>query len=90
MIEQRGITLYLTICSHSLITDHHFGRAVIMFGIPYVYTQSKILKVFLSHTITFVDLVQNFHPLISMRNVKKKKRKKSKAVNTRKAHEPEK
>lgn len=25
--------------------DHHFGRAVIMFGIPYVYTQSRILKV---------------------------------------------
>ena len=26
-------------------TDHHYGRAVIMFGIPYVYTQSRILKV---------------------------------------------
>ena len=25
--------------------DHHYGRAVIMFGIPYVYTQSRILKV---------------------------------------------
>jgi DNA excision repair protein ERCC-2 len=24
--------------------DHHLGRAVIMFGIPYVYTQSRILK----------------------------------------------
>ena len=24
--------------------DHHYGRAVIMFGIPYVYTQSRILK----------------------------------------------
>lgn len=24
---------------------HHFGRAVIMFGVPYVYTQSRILKV---------------------------------------------
>uniref|UniRef100_A0A3P8TKB9 General transcription and DNA repair factor IIH helicase subunit XPD n=1 Tax=Amphiprion percula TaxID=161767 RepID=A0A3P8TKB9_AMPPE len=23
---------------------HHFGRAVIMFGVPYVYTQSRILK----------------------------------------------
>lgn len=23
---------------------HHLGRAVIMFGIPYVYTQSKTLK----------------------------------------------
>lgn len=27
------------------ITVHHFGRAVIMFGVPYVYTQSRILKV---------------------------------------------
>ncbi|TRY70725.1 hypothetical protein TCAL_01186 [Tigriopus californicus] len=24
--------------------DHHLGRAVLMFGIPYVYTQSKILR----------------------------------------------
>ena len=24
--------------------DHHYGRCVIMFGIPYVYTQSRILK----------------------------------------------
>ncbi|XP_019851833.1 PREDICTED: TFIIH basal transcription factor complex helicase XPD subunit-like [Amphimedon queenslandica] len=24
--------------------DHHYGRAVIMIGIPYVYTQSRILK----------------------------------------------
>jgi hypothetical protein len=24
---------------------HHFGRVVIMFGVPYVYTQSRILKV---------------------------------------------
>lgn len=24
--------------------DHHLGRAVIMFGIPFVYTQSRILK----------------------------------------------
>ncbi|TRY99771.1 hypothetical protein DNTS_020944 [Danionella cerebrum] len=23
---------------------HHFGRAVLMFGVPYVYTQSRILK----------------------------------------------
>jgi len=26
-------------------SDHHYGRAVILFGIPYVYTQSRILKV---------------------------------------------
>jgi len=28
-----------------MFTDHHLGRAVIMFGVPYVYTQSRILKV---------------------------------------------
>ncbi|XP_078097999.1 general transcription and DNA repair factor IIH helicase subunit XPD-like [Mustelus asterias] len=26
------------------LTVHHYGRAVIMFGVPYVYTQSRILK----------------------------------------------
>ena len=26
-------------------SDHHLGRAVIMLGVPYVYTQSRILKV---------------------------------------------
>ena len=30
------------------ISDHHLGRAVVMFGIPYVYTQSRILKVSLT------------------------------------------
>ncbi|XP_048732023.2 general transcription and DNA repair factor IIH helicase subunit XPD-like [Ostrea edulis] len=30
--------------SEGIDFDHHFGRAVIMFGVPYVYTQSKILK----------------------------------------------
>lgn len=24
--------------------DHHLGRCVLMFGIPYVFTQSRILK----------------------------------------------
>ena len=27
------------------VSDHHYGRAVIMFGVPYVYTQSRILRV---------------------------------------------
>ena len=31
--------------SHSTLLVDHYGRAVIMFGIPYVYTQSRILKV---------------------------------------------
>ena len=25
--------------------DHHYGRAVVMIGIPYVYTESRILRV---------------------------------------------
>lgn len=24
--------------------DHHYGRCVIMFGVPYVFTQSKVLQ----------------------------------------------
>ena len=34
-------------CKPMFLLDHHYGRAVVMFGIPYVYTQSRILKVFL-------------------------------------------
>jgi DNA excision repair protein ERCC-2 len=30
--------------SEGIDFDHQYGRAVIMFGIPYVYTQSRILK----------------------------------------------
>jgi DNA excision repair protein ERCC-2 len=30
--------------SEGIDFDHHLGRAVLMFGIPYVYTQSKILR----------------------------------------------
>eukprot|EP00043_Microstomoeca_roanoka_P005591 m.56764 g.56764 ORF g.56764 m.56764 type:complete len:776 (+) comp13031_c0_seq3:84-2411(+) len=30
--------------SEGIDFDHHLGRAVLMFGIPYVYTQSRILK----------------------------------------------
>jgi len=30
--------------SEGIDFDHHYGRAVIMFGVPYVYTQSRILK----------------------------------------------
>jgi hypothetical protein len=35
--------------------DHHLGRAVIMFGIPYVYTQSRVLKV-CSHLLLYLLL----------------------------------
>ncbi|OON19748.1 hypothetical protein X801_04380 [Opisthorchis viverrini] len=27
-----------------MVNDHHLGRCVIMFGVPYVYTQSRIFK----------------------------------------------
>lgn len=30
--------------SEGIDFDHHYGRAVLVFGIPYVYTQSRILK----------------------------------------------
>ncbi|XP_064600102.1 general transcription and DNA repair factor IIH helicase subunit XPD-like [Liolophura sinensis] len=30
--------------SEGIDFDHHYGRAVVMFGVPYVYTQSRILK----------------------------------------------
>ncbi|XP_078592017.1 general transcription and DNA repair factor IIH helicase subunit XPD-like [Branchiostoma floridae x Branchiostoma japonicum] len=30
--------------SEGIDFEHHLGRAVVMFGIPYVYTQSRILK----------------------------------------------
>ena len=40
-------------------TDHHYGRAVIMFGIPYVYTQSRILKVKL-----VVEFLQVIHAAV--------------------------
>lgn len=43
-------TFFIGILSNTTTTSllravHHFGRAVIMFGVPYVYTQSRILKV---------------------------------------------
>ena len=37
--------------SEGIDFDHNYGRAVLMFGIPYVYTQSRILKVKITITI---------------------------------------
>jgi Rad3-related DNA helicase len=31
--------------SEGIDFDHHYGRCVILFGIPFVYTESRILKV---------------------------------------------
>ena len=38
--------------SEGVYFDHHLGRAVLMFGIPYVYTQSRILKARLEYLNT--------------------------------------
>eukprot|EP01147_Barroeca_monosierra_P006465 gene6465-9341_t len=38
--------------SEGIDFDHHLGRAVLMFGIPYVYTQSRILKARLEYLST--------------------------------------
>jgi hypothetical protein len=35
---------YLSMMSGSMLTSSNYGRAVIMFGIPYQYTESRILK----------------------------------------------
>ncbi|XP_038623043.1 general transcription and DNA repair factor IIH helicase subunit XPD [Tachyglossus aculeatus] len=38
---------------------HHYGRAVIMFGVPYVYTQSRILKARLEYLRDQFQLREN-------------------------------
>ncbi len=45
--------------------DHHLGRAVLMLGIPYVYTQSRILRARLEylrrvHTTEFMTYFADF------------------------------
>ncbi|XP_043484006.1 general transcription and DNA repair factor IIH helicase subunit XPD [Leptopilina heterotoma] len=39
--------------------DHHLGRAVLMFGIPYVYTQSRILKARLQYLRDQFQIAEN-------------------------------
>ncbi|CAG9116729.1 unnamed protein product [Plutella xylostella] len=39
--------------------DHHLGRAVLMFGIPYVYTQSRILKARLEYLRDSFQIKEN-------------------------------
>eukprot|EP00095_Tigriopus_kingsejongensis_P006022 snap_masked-scaffold671_size114370-processed-gene-0.21 protein:Tk06022 transcript:snap_masked-scaffold671_size114370-processed-gene-0.21-mRNA-1 annotation:"tfiih basal transcription factor complex helicase subunit" len=49
--------------------DHHLGRAVLMFGIPFVYTQSKILKARLEYLRdTFQIRESDFLTFDAMRN----------------------
>lgn len=51
--------------------DHHLGRAVLMFGIPYVYTQSRILKARLEY---LRDQFQVFSILVLKRITQKYKK----------------
>ncbi|RWS22840.1 TFIIH basal transcription factor complex helicase XPD subunit-like protein [Leptotrombidium deliense] len=39
--------------------EHHLGRCVIMFGIPYIYTQSRILKARLEYLRDHYDIKEN-------------------------------
>ena len=49
--------------------DHQYGRAVIMFGIPYVYTQSRILKARLDYLRDQFQIRENdFLTFDAMRN----------------------
>lgn len=45
--------------SEGIDFDHHYGRAVIMFGIPYVYTQSRILKARLEYLRDQFNIKEN-------------------------------
>ncbi|KAF6768646.1 hypothetical protein AHF37_08592 [Paragonimus kellicotti] len=40
--------------SEGIDFDHHLGRCVIMFGVPYMYTQSRIFKVSTPELIIFL------------------------------------
>eukprot|EP00055_Hartaetosiga_balthica_P015491 m.91823 g.91823 ORF g.91823 m.91823 type:complete len:776 (+) comp8880_c0_seq2:139-2466(+) len=45
--------------SEGIDFDHHLGRAVLMFGIPYVYTQSRILKARLEYLAERYQIKEN-------------------------------
>ncbi len=46
--------------SEGIDFDNHYGRCVVLFGIPFVYTESKILKVRLkAHLLTRVSADSN-------------------------------
>ena len=41
------------------ISDHHYGRCVIMFGVPYVYTQSRVLRARLEYLRETFQIKEN-------------------------------
>ncbi|KAH9392652.1 General transcription and DNA repair factor IIH helicase subunit XPD [Tyrophagus putrescentiae] len=45
--------------SEGIDFDHHLGRCVVMFGIPYVYTQSRILKARLEYLAEHYQVREN-------------------------------
>lgn len=45
--------------SEGIDFDHHLGRCVVMFGIPYVYTQSRILKARLEYLCDNYQIKEN-------------------------------
>ena len=45
LVRTNVLLLWSVTFLFDITADHHYGRAVVMFGIPYVYTQSRILKV---------------------------------------------
>lgn len=48
--------------SEGIDFDHNYGRAVIMFGIPYQYTESRILKVSDRSSLTTLTLCSREPP----------------------------
>ncbi len=45
--------------SEGIDFDHHYGRAVIIFGVPYQYTESRILKARLEYMREHYDIKEN-------------------------------
>ncbi|CAH1793252.1 unnamed protein product [Owenia fusiformis] len=45
--------------SEGIDFDHHYGRCVVMFGVPYVYTQSRILKARLEYMRDHYNIREN-------------------------------
>ncbi|XP_067947764.1 general transcription and DNA repair factor IIH helicase subunit XPD-like [Watersipora subatra] len=45
--------------SEGIDFDHHYGRCVIMFGVPYVFTQSKVLKARLEYLRETFQIKEN-------------------------------
>jgi hypothetical protein len=41
--------------SEGIDFDHHYGRCVVLFGIPYMYTESLVLRVCLANRHTIVE-----------------------------------